>query len=171
MNFYDPKKIYGFYGVDNNRFKLDKKAFEAVEDPDDGYRSCLRDVVQVQLGNNIFFKRRLDDVAVWAVEDGYFEGFELVSVKDGHVWLRFGTDNIGDYYPGFVFDYYPRPPKPDKRKEPVEALRGLLFSESATLDQVNKGLVMARDELKRLRDGGWGSADPQVITFIESLLP
>jgi hypothetical protein len=41
-------------------------------------------------------------------DDNYSNGVRFVDVKDGHVWLRFGTDNTDDYYPYFVFEYKPR---------------------------------------------------------------
>jgi hypothetical protein len=101
-----------FYGVENNVFCVatgsgKRRAFEAVEDPDDGYRSMLRDVREVPVDGRIFFGRPIAMVLIKEVESG-FSGWELVDAKDGHVWLRFGTDNADDYYPLFTFEYDPK---------------------------------------------------------------
>ncbi len=106
-----------FYGVDNNYFKLDDTVFEAEEDESDGYRSCMRDVSEVDVNNLIFFKTPIARVRVedkseanYSSSDG-FDGYQLVDVEDGHVWLVFGTDNYNDYYPSYIFNYIPKEPK------------------------------------------------------------
>lgn len=96
-----------FYGVDWNQFKLGDKVFEAKEDPSDGYRSYLGSI-EVVNSDGTFFKTSLDQVKVIEKDTGYFKGYELVSMKDGHVWLKVGTNNNDDYYPYFVFNYSPR---------------------------------------------------------------
>lgn len=101
-----------FYGVDNNRFKLGPDVFEAQEDPSDGYRSYLGTVAKVAEPGDVFFRKPLDTVTAREVDhvkrgNYYFDGYELLG-KDGHVWLRFGTDNVDDYYPFFVFEYTPK---------------------------------------------------------------
>jgi len=101
-------KEFSFYGVDNEAFKLGKLVFEAVEDENDGYRSCLGSVEVKDPSGLIFFKRSLARVKVVATEVGDFDGYHLVDVADGHVWLRFGTDHCDDYYPCFIFDYSPK---------------------------------------------------------------
>lgn len=107
-----------FFGVDGNCLKLDGSVFEAVEDPDDGYRSSLDYVEPRSAEGKVFFGQPVDTVRLEegpALNDGdrdapygQFHGWVLRSVKDGHVWLWFGTDNYDDYYPGFVFRYCPR---------------------------------------------------------------
>jgi hypothetical protein len=100
-----------FYGVDNNCFKLGDHVFEAEEDESDGYRSCLREVHEVtNTGGLIFFQTPIAKVVVQEAR-GIDEGFRLLDVLDNHVWLEFGTDNTDDYYPYFVFNYYPKAPK------------------------------------------------------------
>lgn len=106
------KKSFSFYGVDFNRFKLGRKVYEVMEDEDDGYRSYMGTLEDVTDTNGlVFFKRSLDKVLVEVVSDYNWSGYRLVSEKDGHVWLEFGTDNRDDYYPCFVFQYHPRGPK------------------------------------------------------------
>lgn len=112
MNPFTPQaSIFKFYGVDGNMFKLDKNVFEVIENPDDGYRSSMDEVkgpIDVILLEKkpIFFRTAVDTVSVRPVNEGDFDGFELVSTDDSkHVWLRFGTDMSDDYYPCFRFEY------------------------------------------------------------------
>lgn len=105
-----------FFGVDNHLFKLGDAVYEAVEDPDDGYRSYLGSI-EVRGEDGIFFGRPIDTVVVHEFERGgglYSDspdvGYELKSTTDGHVWLRFGTANTQDYYPWFLWEYQPRAP-------------------------------------------------------------
>lgn len=106
-----------FYGVDNNNFKLGDSVFEAVEDPEDGYRSMLAEVKTItDPAGLIFFQTPIARVRVKQAPEshskhGYsesFEGYQLVDVADGHVWLLLGKDNADDYYPVFTFDYTPK---------------------------------------------------------------
>jgi hypothetical protein len=100
-----------FYGVDCNSFKLDNCVFEAVEDESDGYRSMMSEVrMQDCTDNLIFFKTpiarvRVEDESEGSYDHRGFDGYKLVDVKDGHVWLLFGTDDPTDYYPSFTFYY------------------------------------------------------------------
>lgn len=104
-------KKHKFYGVDNNQFKLDKVVYEAIEDESDGYRSYMDSVIAKDVEKSIFFQRAISDVWLVQEDDGYFDGYKLIDVADGHIWLRFGTDKSEDYYPWFVFEYSPKAPK------------------------------------------------------------
>jgi len=56
----------------------------------------------------IFFQTPLARVRVEDCTSGHygtFDGYNLVDVTDGFVWLTFGTDNCDDYYPMFCFNY------------------------------------------------------------------
>lgn len=107
-----------FFGVDHNCFKLGERVFEAVEDESDGYRSCLGSVEVRAPNGKVFFPNPIDTVYLSRVSEPvdpkgheYVDGFDLyrlTSIDDGHVWLEFGTENVNDYYPGFVFRYHPR---------------------------------------------------------------
>lgn len=111
-------KEFGFFGVNENCFKIGSKVLEVIEDLGDGYISCMREVVQISKAecdkrSLHFFNEAIDKVRVeeapaseWRCS---FEGYRLVSVKDGHVWLTFGTSDYDDYYPCFVFEYEPKP--------------------------------------------------------------
>ena len=111
-------QTFDFYGVNDQSFALDNGVYTAVEDPDDGYRSYLGGVAEESCVTTFLFSReRLARVRLERYEHmdeaksqryGYtesFEGFRLVDVDTGHVWLEFGTDFSDDYYPCFVFRY------------------------------------------------------------------
>ena len=105
--------IFGLHGVDNNHFMLsvpgEKVIFEAVEDPDDGYRSCLECVKISDLPDKlIFFDQPITFVKFRISGDSSIDGFEFYD-KDGWIWLRVGTDHQDAYYPVFTFEYSPQP--------------------------------------------------------------
>lgn len=95
-----------FYGVDCLRFRINGVTYEAIEDPDDGYRSALREIrIADEQPGGIFFNRPVTKLTIIDSEDGSFSGYEFKS--PGHVWLQIGTDYRDDYYPCFVFSYLP----------------------------------------------------------------
>jgi hypothetical protein len=104
-------RTFGFYGVDNNKIKLDEEVLEVLEDEEDGYRSSLGYVRVCEFDpSDIFFQTSIANVRVDYVEEevtvnGGCEIYRLVDVFDGHVWVEFGTDWVDDYYPMFVFRY------------------------------------------------------------------
>lgn len=106
---------YDFYGVDGNSFCIGRSGsrmvLEALEDPDDGYRSyfgCFRTTAV----DKIFFGAPIAEVVFRVHQDDddadeRFSGWVLQDAATGHVWLKVGTDHRDDYYPCFTFDYYP----------------------------------------------------------------
>jgi len=111
-------KFESFYGVDSTQFMVGVGGsvivFQAIENPDDGYRSYL-DCVRIAKPDGIFFDRPLAKVIINDIDEfneyrRTFEGYHLKDLTDDHVWLRFGTDNHDDYYPTFIFEYCPKEP-------------------------------------------------------------
>jgi hypothetical protein len=104
----DSNKTYTFYGICGNQFKLNDTIFEAIEDPNDGYRSCL-ETIKVANSDGIFSRNALAIVKIEEVEDGgedsSFSGYILVDIDTEHRWLFVGTDSSDSYYPYFVFQY------------------------------------------------------------------
>jgi len=116
-----------YYGADSGdcTFKIDNIVFKVVEDADDGYRSYLGTIDYTDLHNSIFFKTPIasvkieiydtannekperDDDDQWMI-GGVNQGYRLIDVNDGHVWLEFGTQNYDDYYPMFIFRHTPK---------------------------------------------------------------
>lgn len=102
---------FDFYGVDWNSFKLDDKIWEAVEDEDDGYRSYLGSIEMRDTQGMIFALMPIARVRLEHWEDCHEDVYVLRDVLDDHIWLRFGTNEMDDYYPYFVFDYKPKAPE------------------------------------------------------------
>lgn len=98
------------------RFRLNGQVFAVTEDPDDGYRSSMRDIallddVQMQ---NVFPPQavvgRYQSERTPYDDAGYVNQtdiLELVDARTGLVVLEVGTDNTGDYYPSFVSSFHP----------------------------------------------------------------
>ena len=106
---------FQFFGVDGHMFKLGNKIFEAIVNPDDGYRSYLETIQTKKNSNGVFFKAPLAIVRVECIpsdipNDDAFTGYRLVDTADNHIWLSVGTDYSEDWYPHFVFRYQPRNP-------------------------------------------------------------
>ena len=106
-----------------NHFQLDKVVYEVLEDESDGYRSMMKHVAIVDddaPDSKWVGKEILGEVEVivapknWTQYDwpkgsyDIFEGYQLKSTSDGHIWLTFGTDNADDYYPSFTFHWTPK---------------------------------------------------------------
>lgn len=104
----DWDKTYLFYGVAGNFFRLNDMVFEAVEDPDDGYRSALDTIRVANSDNLIFLKLPLAEVKICeASATQTFDGYEIFDVETNHIWLTVGTQDANDYYPMFTFNYSP----------------------------------------------------------------
>lgn len=105
------KKVFKFYGACNNEFKVDNFIWEAIEDPDDGYRSYLK-TVNRKRSTGIFYRDPIAQVTIESIEiERSFVGYYIVDVEDKHIWLKIGTDYTDDYYPYFVFEYQPKESK------------------------------------------------------------
>ncbi len=91
------------------RFRLDGVIYVAVEDPNDGYRSMMKDLVidNEAMMKNVFVGC---DVICRHIEKSDWDEddiLELVDVKTEKVVLRVGTANCNDYYPYFVAEFDP----------------------------------------------------------------
>jgi hypothetical protein len=102
----------GWYGGDEKvncvKFTLDGITYLAVEDPDDGYRSYMEDLVIV----DDICKIRLPDIEVVCQmqPDTSCERNNVLVVVDalnGKTILEIGTANYDDYYPYCVMEYTP----------------------------------------------------------------
>ncbi|OKP79795.1 hypothetical protein BTE77_06815 [Ensifer adhaerens] len=106
------KEIYGDEFVDSSvcRFRLDGIVYVAIEDPGDGYRSNLRNLAIANDANmmNVFPAIDVDGRHRTSGEYGQVDDvLELVDAITGKVVLEVGTDNVDDYYPGFVSSFHP----------------------------------------------------------------
>lgn len=92
-------------------FTLGGKTYTALEDPQDGYRSCMQQLtVSKQYLCNLIPPTRV--LTVYGVEDKYTEASQRLlwfySVETGKVVLEVGTDWSCGYYPTFVANFRPR---------------------------------------------------------------
>ena len=91
------------------RFRLDGVVYEAIEYPDDGYRSCMKDLYVSESAITNVFEPVAVDVAI---DNGGPERsnctLSFTDTANGQVILRVGTDNSDDYYPWFVAEWMPQ---------------------------------------------------------------
>jgi len=111
--------VLDYYGADDaeHEFRVDGIIFKVLEDPNDGYRSCLGVIEYGDQSSAIFFRNPIAKIRIETYEDltreedswgnSACQGYRFVDVQTGHVWLEFGTDNTDDYYPFFVFRHTP----------------------------------------------------------------
>lgn len=126
--FIDFDKFIGceasFYGVSDNKFKLGSVVFEAIEDPQDEYRSSLDGIIidsidsiddYIDSEGNLFSDKKIANVKIIELNgyhdrDNYWrelDGYGLQDIKNGKLHLVIGTNNSDDYYPSFTFEYFP----------------------------------------------------------------
>ena len=87
-------------------FVLDGRAYRASEDPADGYRSCLGEIIEVPAASVInVFPPCI--VRTEKVETADMDVLRLVDVVTGEVVLHVGTENTADYYPYYVAYFWP----------------------------------------------------------------
>lgn len=96
-------------------FILDGMAYSAIEDPDDGYRSAMRElrVLEDSVVTNTFAPVKV--VGRYQSQHGseYSEFvdrddiLELIDASTGLVVLRVGTENFDDWYPCFIAEFTP----------------------------------------------------------------
>lgn len=89
-------------------FVIDGKTCTAIEDPEDGYRSSMKEI-RVNL---VPLKNTFEPVDVICsykeTEDGNdCEILEIRDIKSNKVVLEVGTDNTDDYYPSFICCWMP----------------------------------------------------------------
>lgn len=91
------------------RFRLDGTLYSAIEDPNDGYRSSMRDL---RVGGSAPIRNVFGPVQVLCVyrdKQGYHESdlLEFYDAANGKLVLTVGTDNSDDYYPSYVAAFRP----------------------------------------------------------------
>lgn len=144
-----------FYGVDNYRFKLDDMIFEALEDPSDGYRSYLGNIVideQKSEDRSIFFPAPVAHVkiVVDSTESTDFNGWTLVDT-DGHIWLTVGTENSNDYYPWFQFTYCPKDPSRYSNTDKIPEVKRLIQAMNLAGAEGSDDVIVNREDLSTIK--------------------
>ena len=88
------------------RFRIDGVVWAAIEDPEDGYRSSMRELVRV---GDAEMKNTFPAVQVMGVYRGIgADILTFVNTSAGLQVLEIGTENTDDYYPSFVADFQPQ---------------------------------------------------------------
>ena len=89
-------------------FVLDGVTYTAVEDPDDGYRSSMESLyVSDAVVSNQFPPCQVLCVFEDKCSYGEAEILQMIDESTGLIVLEVGTENIDDYYPGFVGNFHP----------------------------------------------------------------
>ena len=92
------------------RFRLDGIVYVASEDPDDGFRSCMRDL---EIDESAIIKNEFNKIEVvgkYINESDYGDESDilvLIDVNTGEAVLEVGTKNTNDYYPYYVANFHP----------------------------------------------------------------
>lgn len=96
-------ETYSLYGVHDRCFKLGNTVFEAIEDPDDGYRSYLKsvEIVDKEIKDKLVFSNK-PFVNVTLVDATEICGINFIDESE-HCWLSIGTDVSDSYYPFLYF--------------------------------------------------------------------
>lgn len=102
-----PVECYGVRSdADVFTFTLDGVTYAAIEDPDDGYRSCMKEIIPVAgPTKNVFPGCEV----MCSVQDPDAEHtiLELTDTTTGKVVLAVGTDWGDQWYPYFVNEWNP----------------------------------------------------------------
>ena len=110
---YGTKLIKNYCDEEENReyvtFILDGISYTAIEDPEDGYRSCCEDLIVNPCG---FISNTFDPIEVNCKmrENSEYEINDVLEIYDlgtSKLILAIGTMNTDDYYPWFEFEYNP----------------------------------------------------------------
>lgn len=108
---YNEIKVERWYSEKSNTldFVLDGKEYRCIEDPNDGYRSALDEIVELPSGTvkNIFPEC---EVFGKMMPNDRYEKNEIVQLFDilnTKIVLEFGTQNYNDYYPMFIGTFHP----------------------------------------------------------------
>jgi hypothetical protein len=126
--------VHGFSGEEGSAnaiaFRLDGVSYIAVEDEQDGYRSSMRYLTTTTDPMvNVFPPCKVVG-RMRETGDGGDHVLELIDATTGKVVLEVGTENVGDYYPGFVSAFHPEnmavnAPEPEPVPEPRSSLESV----------------------------------------------
>lgn len=100
---------YRYESANTITFVLDGHAYCAMEDPSDGYRSSMRDIVEVpNTVKNTFTPCRVLAQHRTKCDYGHSSDvLECLDIVTGKVVLEVGTENDDDYYPSYVANFTP----------------------------------------------------------------
>lgn len=167
-------KIKDSYGAEYEdaqtiSFRLDGKVYIAIEDPIDGYRSCMKGlkVSYRKLMKNTFFPIEVVGVYRERSRNGYDSAkvLELIATINGKLILEVGTEHSDDYYPCFVAHFSPENIRNDKtkKKEQYERQKSkdiiMIMNDLITVNKEDEIDIKTiwKKEFKRTLKGQWSS--------------
>lgn len=104
------KDAYRYEDANTMAFILDGTTYVATEDPEDGYRSCMRDL-NVCLPPTTLTNTFPPCQVLCRMQGSSYgeknEILECIDIVTGQVVLEVGTSNTDDYYPSFVANFMP----------------------------------------------------------------
>jgi hypothetical protein len=109
---FESQEVEGCWGMETAevcRFCLDGEIYVAVQNPSDGYRSSMRELVRAP---SDVMKNSFAPVPVFCLHresSGYDAAdiLEVYDIKTAKLVLRVGTDRTDDYYPTFIASFTP----------------------------------------------------------------
>lgn len=131
------------------KFTLDGITYMAIEDPEDGYRSCMEEIKEVKSKCHT----PLPDIKVLiSHNEGDYQDKDIMEMRDainGKMVLQLGTENVGDWYPQFVYCYMPE--HFDINKD-VTFTEDLFYKEELTVEERIDNLEEKVDGLQNLSE-------------------
>jgi hypothetical protein len=100
----------GFDDCSICRFRLDSIAYIATEDPDDGYRSHMKEIKECDASTMTNVFPAIEVVGYHRVKGCWGDSddvVEFIDVNTGKVVLEIGTVGTDDYYPCYVASFHP----------------------------------------------------------------
>lgn len=91
------------------RFCLDGVVYVAIEDPNDGYRSCMRQLKTSRKKIKNSFPA-VSVIGIYKTESSWGNSSDILilyNCSNGQKILEVGTENTDDYYPSFVAHFNP----------------------------------------------------------------
>jgi len=110
------KEFSGKETVNSIVIILDNKSYMAIENPDDGYRSSMREIIQlskndgaIKVNCEVDVKNKFQAQRVFATmrQGTNDEILDVYDVHTGKIVLAIGTSNYDDYYPCFIYEFVP----------------------------------------------------------------
>jgi len=87
------------------RFRLNGKVFSAREEPEDGYRSCMKELSTTSepMVNTFIPVKVLGKYK----RNGFDDILELIDADTKKVVIEVGTEDYDDYYPCYIASFHP----------------------------------------------------------------
>ena len=90
-------------------FILDGETYSVVEDPEDGYRSSMKEILHdnARIVENKFPPLKVNIIEMPDGKWGKNDGMDFIDSLTGKIVMSIGTEGVGDYYPSFISRFHP----------------------------------------------------------------